>query len=100
MEKCELCNAFNGEHGYIKDEIGNTSICPNMSQEQIKKQLILYFKVFQDFSKREAENRGKCNLSIYKSRQEMLFWKGRFYEVKHENNQLRKQIEKWKLKKN
>lgn len=97
--KCELCNAFNGRHGYIKTNLGEFTICPNMSQEQIKEQLILYIDVFNKFSERENENNSRNKITVNNISKDRNYWKGRFYELKHENNQLRKQINLWKLQK-
>lgn len=97
--KCELCNTIRGEHGYIKDKLGNVTICPNMSEKQLKEELVIYANNYNKLSERVSIEKEIENTILYKSRQEMLFWKGRFYELKHENNQLRKQINLWKLKK-
>jgi rRNA maturation protein Nop10 len=99
MEKhtvCEKCGSYthewneNPQHGFIGFEP-----CPDMTNESIKEKLIEYFKVFQEHSKRDSKTKSIAQLSINKAKKEREFWKGRFYTMKEENNNLRKSYAIW-----
>jgi hypothetical protein len=96
---CEKCGAYTHEwskeeeHGFVGLEP-----CPNMTNEQVRNKLIQYFKVFQEHSKRDSDTRSNAQIRINKAKKQEVFWKGKFFEVKIENNSLRKTLVKWMKK--
>lgn len=93
--KCEICGAYTHDegvkhHGFIGDYVP----CPEMDEDMLRKTLQHYGKVFGESAKRDNKTRSDAQYRINKMNKEVQFWKGKFIEVKNENNTLRKKISK------
>ena len=75
--KCEECNAYNS----------HSPLCSKIDLTEAKKQLERYYSLW--LSKEEWVRR---RIKFHENRHQL--WKGKFYEVKHENNELRKRVAK------
>lgn len=91
--KCEICGTYthnNGveHHGFIGDYVP----CPKMNEEMLRKKLQEYGKVFGESAERDNKTRSYAQHHVNKMRKEVQLWKGKFIEVKNENNTLRKKL--------
>jgi len=75
QHKCPECKSFNGHHPK----------CSLITFDEAKKQLVQYYDLWLE---KEKWVRKRSNMFRHLSNK----WKGKFYEVKHENNQLRKKL--------
>lgn len=78
INKCNECEAYNGHH-HPK--------CSKIDLETAKELLKQYYELWLT---KEMWVRKRANMW----KEESIKWKGKFFEVKHENNQLRKKIVK------
>lgn len=86
--KCTECGAYKG----------HSPNCSLMSEEYAKSELIRYHKSWQEIELAhrksiEIHNRA-VQLKLNKITEERDMWKGKFFDVKTENNALRKRLSK------
>lgn len=74
--KCPECKAYHGQH---------SPQCSNITLDEAKRQLAQYYELWLT---KEMWVRKRSNMW----REQAERWKGKFIEVKHENNQLRKKV--------
>lgn len=76
-EPCKDCGAY----------VGHSPNCVSIDLDSAKEQLSLYYSLWKE---KEIWTRNR----IERHEKAAQMWKGKYYEVKHENNQLRKEINK------
>ena len=79
---CQECGAYHD----------HSPLCSKNTPEEIKKFLMVYFSEYQRWAVKDQTAQSRCQTRVSEARKEREFWKGKFNEVKHENNELRKQI--------
>ena len=80
MRKCKECGAYKG----------HSPRCSKISKKEAIKQLNQYYELYLKYEGLWGNRESRIQKKLNKYRNEMEFWKGKYWTIKQENNKLRK----------
>jgi hypothetical protein len=81
-DKCEKCLAYIGHHPE----------CPNMDLQTAKKMVVEYYHAWLEQENKIRQAYKDAEKRVQRAKKEQQFWKGKYNEVKIENNALRRKL--------